>query len=197
MAVLKNDRGISEMEAYNTAAKLRAELTRILLRNFGIKTITGKYLGSFTEEEIKKITEKNPRIGKFIRRAYKLEEELETHEILREYPAWVTEMLREKVIATLNNLVDHVVRANGYPVNFHELEIRRDYQNAAIKDCEILLQDLQYAMQILPIDVNKLLPYVDKVEFEIAVLKGWRKANGKIAKRIRKQEASKQKTEGK
>lgn len=106
-------------------------------------------------------------------------------------------MLREKVIATLNNLVDHVVRANGYPVNFHELEIRRDYQNAAIKDCEILLQDLQYAMQILPIDVNKLLSYVDKVEFEIAVLKGWRKANGKIAKRIRKQEASKQKAEEK
>ena len=179
MAVLKNDRGISEMEAYNTAAKLRAELTRILLRNFGIKTTKGKCLGSFTEEEIKKITEENPRIGKFIRMAYKLEEELETHEILREYPAWVTEMLREKVITTLNNLVDHVVRANGYPVNFHELEIRRDYQNAAIKDCEILLQDLQYAMQILPIDVNKLLPYVDKIEFEIAVLKGWRKANGK------------------
>lgn len=185
------------MEAYNTAAKLRVELTRILLRNFGIKTTTGKYLGSFTEEEIKQIAEKNPRVGKFIRMAYKLEEELETHEILREYPAWVTEMLRQKIIATLNNLVDHVVRANGYLVNFHELEIRRDYQNAAIKDCEILLQDLQYVMQILPIDVNKLLPYVDKVEFEIAVLKGWRKANGKIAKRIKKQEAGKQKAEQK
>ena len=197
MAVLKNERGISEMEAYNTAAKLRAELTKVLLRNFGIKTSTGRYLGSFTEEEIKVIAEKNSQIGKFIHRAYKLEEELETNEILREYPAWATEMLREKVITTLNNLVDHVVRANGYPVNFHELEIRRDYQNAAIKDCEILLQDLQYAMQILPIDINKLLPYVDKIEFEIAVLKGWRKANGKIAKRIRKQEASKQKAEEK
>lgn len=193
MSVLKNDRGISEMEVYNTAIKLRVEITKQLVRNFGIKTEKGKYLGQFTEQELEAIAGQNPRIDKFMRRAYKLEEELETNEILHQYPEWVTTRLRDKMLTTLDDLVDNVVRANGYPVNMHELEIRRDYQNAAIKDCEILLQDLQYAMQIIPIDANKLLKYVDKVDFELAVLKGWRKGNGKIAKRIKKQEAAKEK----
>lgn len=150
MAVLKNDRGISEMEAYNTAAKLRAELTKVLLRNFGIKTTKGKCLGSFTEEEIKKITEENPRIGKFIRMAYKLEEELETHEILREYPAWVTEMLREKVITTLNNLVDHVVRANGYPVNFRNQRAQetKKPQKERVRGLGIIQRDI-HTIQVL------------------------------------------------
>lgn len=66
MSVLKNDRGISEMEVYNTAIKLRVEITKQLVRNFGIKTEKGKYLGQFTEQELEVNAGKNPRIAKCI-----------------------------------------------------------------------------------------------------------------------------------
>ena len=80
-----------------------------------------------------------------------------------------------------------------YPINLHELEVRRDYQTAAIGACEKMLQELQYIIEVLPVDANKLLRYVDMIDKEVALLKGWRKANGKIAKRLDKQQEGNQK----
>lgn len=56
-----------------------------------------------------------------------------------------------------------------------------------------MLQELQYIIEVLPVDANKLLRYVDMIDKEVALLKGWRKANGKIAKRLDKQQEGNQK----
>ena len=56
-----------------------------------------------------------------------------------------------------------------------------------------MLQELKYIIEVLPADANKLLRYVDMIDKEVALLKGWRKANGKIAKRLDKQQEGNQK----
>jgi hypothetical protein len=39
MSVLKNKRGISQLEFYHTARSLREDMTKLLLRDFGIKDL--------------------------------------------------------------------------------------------------------------------------------------------------------------
>jgi hypothetical protein len=71
-----------------------------------------------------------------------------------------------------------------YPTTLEELAERRRYQNLAIINCERLFQEFQYCGDILPVHVAKFMPYVDRVQYEIRLLKGWRKSNSIIAKRL-------------
>lgn len=67
---------------------------------------------------------------------------------------------------------------------------------AAIGNCEQLLQEMQYIISIIPVDAQKYIRYVEMIEKEIALLKGWRKSDNKILKKIRENEAAKAQKEG-
>jgi hypothetical protein len=75
-----------------------------------------------------------------------------------------------------------------YPVNDLEVQTRRQYQTAAIITCEQLLQEILYCEDVLPIKVSKFVPYIERIEFEISLLKGWRKANIQIEDLIEKRQ---------
>jgi hypothetical protein len=80
----------------------------------------------------------------------------------------------------LTALMDNITAANTiYPINEHELEQRRDYQTKAIIVCEQILQELQYMISVLPINVDRLNPEVEMLLKEVALLKAWRK-NSKV-----------------
>ena len=83
-----------------------------------------------------------------------------------------------------------------YPVNEEELRERRLYQDRAIIACEQLLQEMLYCEDVIPVKASKFMPYIEQIEFEIKLLKGWRKANSKIeeliAGRKRKKEGREQ-----
>jgi hypothetical protein len=81
----------------------------------------------------------------------------------------------------LRNLLWNITAGNTiYPTNPDEAAERRRYQTAAIISCEQLLQEMHYCEDVLPVPASKFLPYVEQIEFEIKLLKGWRKANNKI-----------------
>ena len=81
------------------------------------------------------------------------------------------------MIDLLLELFNNIVMANSiYPVNEHELEIR-DCQTKAIGNCEQIIQLLQYLIETLPVDANKLVSITESIKKEIALLKNWRKAN--------------------
>ena len=81
-------------------------------------------------------------------------------------------------IELLNALFNNITMANTiYPINEHELQMRRDYQTKAIGNCEQILQMLQYMLETLPINADKLSPIVEMIEKETALLKAWRKSN--------------------
>jgi hypothetical protein len=158
MGVLKNKRGLSSLEFYHNARRLRKDMTTWLLRDFGVLD--------------KVRIEKRPG-----------EEPVKT---IEEYPDWLITHLREKILAILHNLMMNITAANTiYPITADELALRRKYQTGAIINCEQLFQEIEYCDDILPLDLSVFEPYYKAITYEITLLKGWRKANNKIAEKLK------------
>ncbi|MDR0374619.1 MAG: hypothetical protein LBH85_02730 [Treponema sp.] len=158
MSVLKSKRGLSRLEFYHNARKLRKDITNLLLRDFGVR------------DKVRKVKTED---GK-------------TVSVIEGYPDWLIEKFRDSIIQILRNLMMNITAGNSvYPVNEAELQLRRQYQTAAIVNCEQLLQEMHYCEDILPVHVSKFLPYVDAIELEIKLLKGWRKSANKLDKKLK------------
>lgn len=50
---------------------------------------------------------------------------------------------------------------------------------------------MQYVLSIFPVDAEKYMVYVEMIEREIALIKGWRKSDNKIASRLQEKEKKK------
>jgi hypothetical protein len=158
MSVLKSKRGIAKMEFYHNARNLRKDVINLLLRDFGVHDK--------------------------IRKSKKTEET-----VVLEYPPWLIDHFRSTAIMLLRNLMLHITAGNSvYPTNIAECEQRRYYQNLAVYDCEQLLQEMQAWTDVLPVQISKIQPFVESVDFEVKLLKGWRKQTNLIASKFKKEE---------
>ena len=100
--------------------------------------------------------------------------------IVDNYPLWLMEHVREQILLHLANMMKHITRAYTiWATTKAEADLRRNSQDLAIADCESLKQELELAVDILPVDADKLLRYIDAIDREIALLKGWRKSDNK------------------
>jgi hypothetical protein len=151
MAVIKNKRNISRLEFYHHARRMRKELTDLTLREFGIHS-RGK--------NFKTDGDRVPPDGYY-------------DELVKEFG--------DNIRLLLRNLMWNITHANTiFPKNAEEMQIRRNYQTNAIVNCETLMQEMLYCEDVLPVKASKFMPYIQQIEFEIKLLKGWRKANNKI-----------------
>lgn len=83
--------------------------------------------------------------------------------------------------AVSTNITEEVYVANSiYPTYREELIERRVHQDRAVGQCYRLTQELQYAIETLPVDVNKYLRFAEMIQTEINLLKGWRKSDNKF-----------------
>lgn len=145
---------------------MRKELTLLTLRDFGIHS-RGKTFKQQTGSE---------------------QPEGFYDELLEEFSKSIRHLLR--------NLMLNITAGNTiYPVNNDEVIIRRRYQTGAIVNCEQLLQEMLYIEDVLPIKASVFFPYIERIEFEIKLLKGWRKANNKIENKIAEKQEKKGGTE--
>jgi len=171
------------MEFYATAVRLRTDINAWLLRDFGIKekvrnlTITGKK-HRMSNEDIKALSELLDRYGL-------------GESILDSYPDWWIEQRRKTIDKRLADLMDCIVSANSiYAVSRQEYWERRLLHDKAISCVFSLIEELQFTISVLwrttGVDVEKYMPYVEMCEKEIALLKGWRKADNKILQRLNK-----------
>jgi hypothetical protein len=178
VSVLKNKRALSELEFFHNATELRREITLLLLRDFGVKdkvrTVKSLYgISNMEPEDTKKIQEMVEKYGM-------------CGSIVEEYPMWLIDKMRNNVLNICHSMIMNITQANTiYPMSEEEFHDRRNFQNHAIGNCEQLLQEMQYIISIIPVDAQKYMRYVDMIEKEIALLKGWRKSDNKILKRIR------------
>jgi len=158
MSVLKNKRSLSKLEFYHNARTMREDITKMLLRDFGVR------------DKIRK---------------FKTEDQVEVT-VIEQYPEWLITFFRQSIIGSLRSLMMNITAANTiYPVTLEELAERRKYQTAAIINCEQLFCDLTHCADVLPVELGKFMPYVDKISFEIKLLKGWRKSSNELAKKIK------------
>jgi hypothetical protein len=151
MSVLKNKRGLSKLEFYHNARKMRREITLLVLRDFGIHSRGAKFKADTGSQQPEGFYD----------------------ELIAEFSKNVRLLLR--------NLMWNITAGNTiYPVNDAEMRERRLYQDRAIVACEQLLQEMLYCEDVIPVKASKFTPYIEQIEFEIKLLKGWRKANNKI-----------------
>ena len=182
MSVLKNKRGLSDLEFYRNGILLRKNLTELLLRDFGIRNKIRKSVAltkNMTEEDAARFQE--------------LVNKYECTYILEEYPDWLIDKMRSNILNLSYLLIMNITQANTiYPTNESEYYDRRNYQNHAIGNCEQLLQEMQYIISIIPVDANKYMPYVKMIQKEIQLLKGWRKSDNRILKGIKEKNEKQQ-----
>lgn len=177
MSVLKRKRNISKMEFYHNAIKLRLMITEFLLKDFGIKSRRrnlefAKDVYDIEDEDVEEIEN--------ILSAYDLK-----NSFIDNFPSWLIDKERDYFMDLLRSLMKNICSANTIHItNKEEYYMRRNYQTQAICDCENLLQEMQYIIYVAHPNVEKYMPYVDIIEKEIALLKGWRKSDNKIMKSL-------------
>lgn len=175
MSVLKSKRKDSQFEVFHHLYKMRKEITDLLLRDFGYsetkalksleKQFGGRSYEGLTEQEKAQYDRRRKRDEAF-------------HE-------WFIIDQRKAVTDCLRNITSYVYKANSiYPMYMDELIQRRIYQDKAIGQCYVLVQELQYAIETLPVDVNKYLRFGESIQTEINLLKGWRKSDNKFKRAI-------------
>lgn len=173
MSVVKRKRKESQFEVFHHFYKVRKEITDLLLRDFG-------YSSKKSEEYLAKTFGKRP--------YHELNDAEKKHyddrkEKTNSFEEWFIIDQRDSVMDCLRSVQEHIFVANSiYPHYKEELIERRIHQDRAIGQCNRLLQELQYAIETLPVDIDKYLRFSDGIEKEISLIKGWRKSDNKFAK---------------
>lgn len=158
MSVLKSKRKPSQFEVFHHLNKVRKEVTDLLLRDFG-----------YSKRKAAQRLEK-----KFSGRSYEeltdVEKEIYDHFRKQQeaFDTWFIEDERKAVVDCLRSIGEHVYTANSiYPTYYEELVERRVHQDLAIGQCYRLVQELQYAIETLPVDVNSFLRFGEDIQREI------------------------------
>ena len=174
MAVLERYRPKSRFKVLDFAVWMRKELTNDLLRDFGYKPRDyelPKNFNDLPDEQKEKVLE----------RALKKRDRQDGLE------AWFLEKSRDVIIDALINIIKHIELANTmYIVTMDDYRERRANQNRAIGYCGILIQELQYVIETLPVNVNLYTEYEEVIKVEINLLKGWRKSDNKYKVKLEK-----------
>lgn len=153
MSVLKSKRRESKFEVFHHAFSLRKRLTDAVFRNFGYKP--------------------KRRIGE-------TDAQFETRKASEE---WFIQNEREFLINYTRSLIANLTSANSiYPTNAYECIERRNFQNSAIADCNKILQELQYSIEVLSLNVNLYTNLALDIEKEISLIKSWRKSDNRFKK---------------
>lgn len=172
MSVIKAKRKPSQFEVFHHLYKLRKEITDLLLRNFGYDSekSTKRLLKKLGKETIEELTEEQKAIYD------KLKIKTES------FDKWFIESERDTIVNCLRQITKEVYLANSiYPTEeFHnELEARQLHQSLAIGYCYDLVQELQYSIETLPVDINKYTYFGNEIQTQINLIRGWKKSDRK------------------
>lgn len=167
------------MEFYRNAIWLRRKIEFYTLRDFGVKD---KIRNIEFFRRNKKFEEEDVKTIEALSRKYDI-----YNPIVEEYPAWYLDNYRNSIIALLRSIIHSIRRANRIrPMTIEQFDTRRRFQDTAIGDCEVLYEEIQHVVEMLPVDVEKYEEIVDKIDFEITLLTAWRKSDNRLLQAIKK-----------
>ena len=158
MTVVKSKRNASKFEVVVQAEIVANNIVHFSWRRFGIKTPVKDGRRAFEE-----CIRQNCRTGA-PGEAERAEKALE--------------MMVQKTVKAAENMQNMVTAANTlYPISLHECDIRRDYQNRAIAECQIIKNTMQRISKMYVVNMNQFTRYTNIVDREMKLIKGWRKAD--------------------
>lgn len=170
MSVLKSKRKPSQFEVFHHLNKLRKDITDLLLRDFGFDIVKAeKRLDKRFGKPYEELDERQQAAYTRLKRRWEAFDE------------WFIEDERKVIVNCLRAITREVYIANSiYPTLQEELAERRLHQDRAIGLCYTLTQELQYAIETLPVDVNQYLRFGEMIQTEVTLIKGWRKSDNKF-----------------
>lgn len=175
MSVLKSKRKVSQFEVFHHLYKTRKEITDLLLRDFG-------YDFERAEKRLKKVFGGKPYDAL-------TDDEKNRYDAMKKrneaFDEWFISDERQVIVDCLRSITENVFIANSiYPMYPEELVERRVHQDRALGQCYRLTQELQYAIETLPVDIDKYLRFAELIQTEINLIKGWRKSDNKFKRAI-------------
>lgn len=177
MAVIANLRNLSRMEYYKNAMRIRTEITKWIMRDFGTKKNPKDIkhtIADITEDEEKIINEIFVKHGKSTKKEFQ-----------SVYPEWFTEVERKYLIDIMWQMMCSIISANSvYPEIIAEYNFRRVKIDEAIAAVHQLYYELDYISRVFPQNLNFFEPLLDALEKEDHLLKGWRQSDNKSRKKL-------------
>lgn len=174
MSVPKGRRQESRFEAQHNFYKVRAEVTALVLNDFG-----------FSEEKYRKKMEKyraahakDPNINDIVARWERKNESFKKWFIDEEAKAIIDIMREIEKEFTVGNSIF----PSETPSKVVEFLIRRQHVNRAIGLCFALKQEIHYVIRTLPVDINKFERFSEMIDRQIALYKGVRQADNRLIK---------------
>lgn len=159
MSVIASKRNKSRFEPVKHATDLRVLLTTLTVRHFGIKSL----------EHVARI---KYAFGK------------DRTEDLTKY-MFIMANCKNRIDILARQIEANVRAANTiYPISINEYEQRRDYQNLAIVNCEQLISELQYIVNMFWVDLNKYRLYIEAIDRQIILIKQWRQSDNRLKKYV-------------
>ena len=159
MSVLVSDRKESRFEAITYSVELHDMLIDLMQRSFGVKDLEH-----------------------FVRVQYAYGKD--ATEDFAKY-RYLMQNHKTRIDQMASMLTSNVRAANSlYPTTLHEYEQRRDYQNAALVNCEQIIKELQRVVERFDVDINLYDRYVKAIDREIELIKKWRQRDNKIKTRL-------------
>lgn len=186
MSVLKANRKPSPFEVEHYAYKVRATITDLALRQFGLK----EYKEKPKPDAYDKWSQQQK--DGYDKCVTKNKERYEA------FCEWFIPDEQKVILNLCRNMIHEIFLANEiFPQYICECDERRIHQDLALGYCENLIQELQYVITTLPVNIEKYETITSMIVHEQDLIKGWRKSDNKVRKKILEKELSGQFTQSK
>lgn len=186
MSVLKANQKPSPFEVEHHAYKIRTVITDLALRKFGLK----EYAEKPKPETYSKWSQQQK--DGYDKSVAKNKERYEA------FIEWFIPDEQKSILNLCRNMIHEIFLANEiYLQHLCECDERRLHQDLAIGYCENLIQELQYVITTLHVNIEKYETITKMIVHEQNLIKGWRKSDNKVRKKILEKELTGQFTESK
>ena len=178
MSVPLGKRKQSRFEAQHQFYHLRSEVTNLMLRDFGFSY--EKYCAQI--EKYRQQHSKDNNVDAIVARWQQKADA---------FYKWFIDAECDAVLKILRDIESEFTFGNSIypgetPAKVAEFCERRRHMDAAIANCYVLKQEINYIIRTLPVDLNKYKRFAEMIDQQIALYKGVRQSDNRLLKKKKK-----------
>lgn len=172
MSVLAKKRKESSLEVFNNLTQLRIDMRELSIFNF-----------HFNEKKLHSYVKRRFGLSPHISTYTDQEMTLYNRMIEKYYQEAMADIEHAKELfdACFQSMYSHMYLANSiYPTSPEELALRKAHQDEALGACFVLQKEFEYLGRAVTLDLQKYMPYIERIDYEINLIKKWIQSNKKF-----------------
>ena len=165
------DQTASKLDAFTEAVILRKIITKMILRDFGLKR------EKFDAIISRKTRERYPELKPVFERVDNYQNEVEKARLLKEYDDYFVKFVRDNLFQYTKELVADIAAANEVKAEIEEEYKKRIlHQDDAIGDIAKIRQEVLFIEEFFAIDLRHYMNYSEQLELTKNYLYRWKKS---------------------